>query len=56
MFQAIGLQNLSLKEKVNNKLNCDIEKIFVNNSWINESPYIDVDSYKICGIKQILIH
>ena len=38
------------------KLNCDTEEIFVNNSWINESPYIDVDSYKICGIKQILIH
>ena len=33
------------------KLNCDIEEIFVNNSWINESPYIDVDLYKICGIK-----
>ena len=51
MFQAIGFQNLSLKEKVNNKLNCDTEEIFVNNSWINESPYIDVDLYKICGIK-----
>ena len=33
------------------KLNCDTEEIFVNNSWINESPYIDVDLYKICGIK-----
>ena len=29
MFQAIGFQNLSLKERVNNKLNCDIEEIFV---------------------------
>lgn len=38
------------------KLNCDTEEIFVNNSWINESPYIDVDLYKICGIKQILMH
>ena len=48
MLQAIGFQNLFLKEKVNNKLNCDIEKIFVKR---NESPYIDVDLYKICGIK-----
>ena len=46
-----NVANLSGGKTLVPKLNCNIDEIFVNNSWINESSYIDVDLYKICGIK-----